>query len=186
MNCMEARRMVTPFIKRELTDKESEQFLKHIEHCSDCMDELDIYFTVYKALDSLDSGAHHENDFRKLMEEEIRSVKRGILRRKVFRALRSATLILAELLLLLSVYTGFEVQRGETQQSTFHRAIHRLHSGDGSRYEAPETTEEKMPEPGAEAEEEKSAAPGTAEEKMSAPETEKSAAPATSAADKNE
>ena len=143
MNCMEARRMVTPFIKRELTDRESEQFLKHIEHCDDCMDELDIYFTVYRALDSLDSGVHHENDFRKLMEEEIRSVKRGILRRKVFRFLRGFTLILAELLLLLSVYTGFEVHKGEAQQSTFHRAIHRLHSGDGSQLRAPQT-EEKL------------------------------------------
>ncbi|MDO4321723.1 MAG: zf-HC2 domain-containing protein [Lachnospiraceae bacterium] len=164
MNCMEARRMVTPFIKRELTDKESEQFLKHIEHCSDCMDELDIYFTVYKALDSLDSGAHHESDFRKLMEEDIRSVKRGILRRRVFRIMRGVTLVLAELLLLLSVYTGFEVQRDETQQSTFHKAIHRLQNGDGSRIEAPhaETGTEKSASPGAGTEIEKSTSPDTA------------------------
>lgn len=135
MNCMEARRMVNPFIKRELSDKESEQFLKHIEHCSDCMDELDIYFTVHKALDSLDSGAYNENNFRKLMEEEIRSVKRGIRRRKVFRVCKGITLALAELLLLLSVYTGAELKRGEAQQSTFQRAIHQLYSSDGVRYE---------------------------------------------------
>ena len=45
MNCIEARRMGTPFVDRELTDKETEQFLEHIENCSDCRDELDIYFT---------------------------------------------------------------------------------------------------------------------------------------------
>jgi hypothetical protein len=135
MNCMEARRMVTPFIKKELTDKEAEQFLKHIEHCSDCMDELDIYFTVYKALDTLDSGVHNEYDFRKLMEEYIRSVKRGILTRRVTKALRGVTLVLAELLLLLSVFTGIEVKRNEAQQSTFHRAIYRLRGGDGTRIE---------------------------------------------------
>ena len=71
MNCMEARRMVTPFIKRELSDREAEQFLRHIEHCSDCMDELDMYFTVYKALDTLESGVHNELDFQKMLEADI-------------------------------------------------------------------------------------------------------------------
>ena len=54
MKCIEARRMVSPFVDKKLTDKETEQFLKHIEHCSDCMDELDIYFTMYKAMDTLE------------------------------------------------------------------------------------------------------------------------------------
>lgn len=129
MNCMEARRMVTPFIKRELPDKEAEQFLRHIEHCSDCMDEMDIYFTVYKALDMLDFEGHNEYDFRKLMEEDIRFVKRGILRRKILRAARYVALFVAEILLILSVYTGYELRRNESEQSTIHKAIYRLHNG---------------------------------------------------------
>ena len=43
MNCTEARRMVTPYVKHELDDRETEQFLDHVEHCKDCMEELDIY-----------------------------------------------------------------------------------------------------------------------------------------------
>ena len=132
MNCIEARRMVTPFIKRELSDKETEQFLKHIEHCSDCMDELDIYFTVYKALDTLDSGMHSEYNFKKLLAEEIRSVRYGVMRRKMLRTLHRGILLLVELLLLLSLYTGYEVRKSETRSSTIHRAIHRLHGGDGT------------------------------------------------------
>lgn len=142
MNCMEVRRMVTPFIKKELSDKEAEQFLKHIEHCSDCMDELDIYFTVYKALDTLDSGNHTEYDFRKLLHEEIRSVKRGILRRKVFHIMQGTLLVFVEILLLLSVYTTFEVQKVQMEQSTFHKAIHSLHAGDGLHFRAIEEKEE--------------------------------------------
>lgn len=126
MNCIEARRMVTPFINKELSDKETEQFLKHVEHCSDCMDELDIYFTVYRALDTLDSGAHHEYDFRKMMQEEIRSAKHGIWRRKVMRGLRGAVVVLAELLLLLSVLSGYEIRKGELEHSTIQWAIERL------------------------------------------------------------
>ena len=46
MNCNEARRMITAYVKKELSEKELEAFLHHIAHCSDCMDELDTYYTV--------------------------------------------------------------------------------------------------------------------------------------------
>lgn len=128
MNCIEARRMVTPFVKKELSDKEMEQFLKHIESCSDCMDELDIYFTMYRALDSLDSGAHHEFNFKKMLENDIRAAKHGIARRKALRNIRWFLLILAEACLMISVYTGYEMKQGEVQESTFQRAIYRLHA----------------------------------------------------------
>ena len=84
MKCMEARRLITSFIRKELGEKEQEEFLKHVEHCADCRDELDIYFTVHRALDSLDSGSH-SYDFQNMLEEEIRAAKRGILKRKAMR-----------------------------------------------------------------------------------------------------
>lgn len=40
MTCNEARRLITAYVKKELPDRELEQFLYHVEHCSDCMDEL--------------------------------------------------------------------------------------------------------------------------------------------------
>ena len=72
MNCMEARRMIMPYVKGELSDRDLEQFLKHIEQCSDCMDELDIYFTVYRVMDILDTGEKHEYDFKKMLQDSIR------------------------------------------------------------------------------------------------------------------
>ena len=128
MNCIEARRMVTPFVDRELTDKETEQFLEHIESCSDCRDELDIYFTVYHALNSLDSGAHHEFNFKIMLEEDIREAKRGVMRRKALRAIRGIMLVAAEVLLLVSVITGYEMKQGEISHSTFQKAIYRLYA----------------------------------------------------------
>jgi hypothetical protein len=122
--------MVTPFVNKELTDRETEQFLHHIEHCEDCMDELDIYYTVYKAFDTLDCNTHHrENDFRKLLQEEIRQTKRGILRRRVLLALRGILFVLAELLLILSVYTGYEIREKEEAHTSLQSAIHRIQRG---------------------------------------------------------
>ena len=76
MTCNEARRLITAYVKKELPDRELEQFLYHVEHCSDCMDELDTYYTVYQALDLLDSGGCHNYDFRNMLKNEIRATKK--------------------------------------------------------------------------------------------------------------
>ena len=83
MNCNEARRMITAYVKKELSEKELEAFLHHIAHCSDCMDELDTYYTVYQALDLLDSGDHHDYDFRRMLSDDIRASWRRLRRRRV-------------------------------------------------------------------------------------------------------
>lgn len=150
MNCIEARRMVTLYVNKELSDKETEMFLDHIEHCSDCMDELDIYFTVYRALDSLDTGAHHEFDFKKMLEEDIRMERRAILRRKILSVARVVLMLMAEILLLLSIYTGYEMRQGEVGSSAIQRAIHRLYALPIERMTDPETVPEVKQEIAAE------------------------------------
>lgn len=106
MKCIEARRMVTSFVNKELSAEEMEQFLHHVEHCADCMEELDIYFTMYKAFEMLDRGAHQELDFRKMLREEIHAARRSLLIRRVCFVLRGALVAVAELLLLICVYNG--------------------------------------------------------------------------------
>lgn len=145
MNCIEARRMVTPFVKRELSDRETEQFLKHVEHCSDCMDELNIYFTVYKALNMLDSEQHHEYDFEKMLGEEIHAARLSILRHRVSGVLHGLLFAVAELLLIGSVFTGFEMRQGD-RESMIRRAIQRLGGKQSERMMTPDDmTEEAVP-----------------------------------------
>lgn len=126
MTCMEARRMVTPYVNRTLTDQETEAFLDHIEHCSDCMEELDIYFTMYKAMDSLDSGSHQEYNFKKMLEEDIHTARRAILTHKLSRGTRLVIVLLAEFFLIWSVITGYEMKHMQPAESTFQRAILRM------------------------------------------------------------
>ncbi len=123
MTCNEARRLITAYVKKELPDRELEQFLYHVEHCSDCMDELDTYYTVYQALDLLDSGGCHNYDFRNMLKNEIRATKKGILRRKIAGILLGILVVAAELLLAVSVYTGYEIDRGAQQSTLIERAI---------------------------------------------------------------
>lgn len=57
LTCKEAEKMVMPYINVQLDEKELEAFLKHIENCPSCREELEIYYTVSLGLRQLDSGA---------------------------------------------------------------------------------------------------------------------------------
>ena len=128
MNCNEARRMITAYVKKELSEKELEAFLYHIAHCSDCMDELDTYYTVYQALDLLDSGDHHDYDFRRMLSDDIRASWRRLGCRKVFGVICGILLILTECLLIGSAYTGYEIRQGQLEYTTIQRALLRMRS----------------------------------------------------------
>ena len=123
MNCVEARRMVVPYVKGELSEKELEQFLKHIDHCSDCMDELDIYFTVYQAMDLLETGERPEYDFKKLLGESIHTAKRHILLSKTVLAVRMALICVADLLLILCAVIGLQTASRQNTEPLFRRIL---------------------------------------------------------------
>ena len=57
MTCEEAERLVMPYINGSITDQELEGFLKHIDHCPECREELEIYFTVDVGIRQLDEGS---------------------------------------------------------------------------------------------------------------------------------
>ncbi len=54
MDCREAQSLVTAYIKRQLDEKKTEEFIGHITHCEECYEELEIYFTIHFALKKLD------------------------------------------------------------------------------------------------------------------------------------
>lgn len=146
VNCTEARRMVAAYVNKELSVKDMEAFLDHIEHCSDCMDELDVYFTVYRALNSLDDGEHQELNFKKMLEEDIRMERKAIFRKKTISLVRMVLLFAAELLLLLSVYTGYGRKKGETALESFRNVIQQFYSGETPEEQSDAGTEDVQSE----------------------------------------
>lgn len=61
MKCREAESMINSYIRNELDDEDLEAFLEHIEHCEDCREELEIYYTVDVGVRQLDDEAEIYN-----------------------------------------------------------------------------------------------------------------------------
>lgn len=56
MTCMEAEKMVIPYIKDQLSMTELEDFIEHIRTCENCREELEIHYMVDVGLKKLDEA----------------------------------------------------------------------------------------------------------------------------------
>ena len=54
MDCHEAQKMITRYIRGELNRTETDEFLDHVMNCKECYDELEIYYTIDMGLKELD------------------------------------------------------------------------------------------------------------------------------------
>ena len=57
MRCSEAERKVLPYIRDELDGDELAAFLRHVDSCAACREELEVYYMVDVGLKQLDSDS---------------------------------------------------------------------------------------------------------------------------------
>lgn len=107
MKCVEAKRMVNRFVEKKLSYQELEEFLQHVSQCEDCMDELDIYYTMHKAFDMLDTGKHQNYDFRKMLDDELHAARRAVIMHRMSLVLRDIFVAGLAILALLGAYFLF-------------------------------------------------------------------------------
>ena len=72
MDCSEAKKLVLPFVEHKISNDKTGDFIKHVRSCPSCYDELETYFTIYSALEYMDSGARTGFEVRKLLAEEMK------------------------------------------------------------------------------------------------------------------
>lgn len=54
-SCMETQKHVIPFIDDQLSISDLDAFLYHMEHCPDCKEEYDVYYTMLMGMRFLES-----------------------------------------------------------------------------------------------------------------------------------
>lgn len=102
MTCIEAEKLVIPYIEDKLSLPELEEFMEHIRTCEKCREELEIYYMVDVGLKKLDEdGGTYDiaGDLRRKLEESA-----GILRRLLmFRITKYAVNTLTAMALIVMV-----------------------------------------------------------------------------------
>ncbi|MDD5934107.1 MAG: zf-HC2 domain-containing protein [Clostridiales bacterium] len=73
MTCLEAQSHITAFINDQLDMATLEQFLDHVNHCSDCREELEVYYTLLTAMRLLDEDKELANQFSQELENKLKN-----------------------------------------------------------------------------------------------------------------
>ena len=79
MNCLEARKYIYDFVQGNWEEDRIEDFIRHIETCPDCKEELRVTHMIYHCLRSLDGKEDLpvERSYKKMEEEAGRFLRMG-------------------------------------------------------------------------------------------------------------
>ncbi len=88
MDCLNAQRLITPFIKDELSMTELEGFLAHVKECPECREELEVYYALLTAIKLLDEDKEMSNNFTEELDRKIRSCEEHIRKNKLNKVKR--------------------------------------------------------------------------------------------------
>lgn len=108
VTCKEAERMVTPYINDELDGDELQAFLAHLENCSNCQEELEIYFMVDAGLKQLDN-ASGTFDIIGSLQRRIEESYYRVRRMWAFRIIRYSINTLGVMAVIVTVLLQFRI-----------------------------------------------------------------------------
>lgn len=104
MNCERVQELIAPFVNEQLNTEETEEFLKHIDSCEDCREELEVSYSLMTAMKQLDAGTDLSDNYIEELDEKIEACFMEGLKKK--RSCARRRMILAALVVALLFMTG--------------------------------------------------------------------------------
>ena len=104
MDCREMQSLIVPFIESQLTLEKARAFLKHIEVCKDCKEELEVYYILLVGLKQLEEEPEESLDLHGQFEEHLRNTKIQV-ERKSWGILPKIILLLSLIGVMLVAFT---------------------------------------------------------------------------------
>lgn len=149
MTCMKAQSLITSFINDELNIDELEEFLEHVQSCDECMEELEVYYTLLTAMKQLDEDRLLADDFSQELkvkidrsEEKIIHLRYNYYRKKGVLIL---TIFLITVVFSLYHYIMPKVEENPVTNSRFRlRVVFMKEQFDGPREELDRYLEEEQ------------------------------------------
>lgn len=108
MKCLEAQRLMQLFLEKKLEAPQLHDFVEHIESCPDCREELELNMAVYSTLLNGKEKDRFDYNFAERTNSYLRVAKRYLRRVRMRHITQGTVIILAQLVLLLFVFSSVE------------------------------------------------------------------------------
>ena len=105
MTCLEAQSNIMAFIDGKLSDDEVTSFVRHMQNCKNCSEELEIYYTLIIGMRKLDNNEDLPQNFKTLLEEDLDKAKNKVQKAKRFKISTFGVFFIA-FVMVLSLYYG--------------------------------------------------------------------------------
>lgn len=105
MTCLEAQSNILSFVEKNLPEDKKIEFVKHIRHCNDCKEELEIYYTLIVGMRKLDNNEDMSLDFRNRLDDELNRIETRAKKAKRFRV-SSFGMVFTALVCIMFVFYG--------------------------------------------------------------------------------
>lgn len=106
MKCLEIQHRMAAFIENQLDERDTEEFVAHIEGCESCREELAIQYLITEGMRCLEDGSAF--DLNKELEEKLQlTLKRMRYKKNVNRmmlSLEAASIVVVAILSIFVLY----------------------------------------------------------------------------------
>jgi len=106
MNCREAQSLLIPFIEEQLEVEQLDAFLNHVRTCTDCYDELEVYYIALSGARQLDNDENIISDFKSDLEKFLINNSKTVTQRKK-KHFRKRLILFLCIFILLSIVLFF-------------------------------------------------------------------------------
>lgn len=106
MDCKTAQQKIMPYIERRLTDADLEDFLDHVQQCPACSEELEVYFTIYYALQKLDSDDTDSFDMQEILKRDMEKMQSHLQKNESVRFLKKFFYVIVGIVAAIVVFIG--------------------------------------------------------------------------------
>ncbi len=110
MECKEAKGKVQDYLSGNMDDESCMNFIKHVQKCASCYEELETYFTINRVLSYLEDGeddASQSYNMRKLLTDDLAANETRIKRTRTEHLVFFISVTAAEAALIFAASLHF-------------------------------------------------------------------------------
>lgn len=93
MNCIDVQRLILPFINDELSIGQLDEFLRHIDTCPNCKEELEVHYILLSGMKQLDDDKVITDNFHKDFTDLLRLSEERVVHDKFIHIRKRIVLI---------------------------------------------------------------------------------------------